>query len=289
MNAKGETKNLPAAYVLENTNRGYGYSASFTVNMAPVQGLNIMAAYTRTASKEITGMPGSNASSVLNYIGTIYGPNDPGLHNSEYVTPDRVVASVTHNDKSGNHFSLIYEATRGGMNYTYMTANDMNGDGYNYDLIYIPTDKQVADGEFRFVSEDDAKRFMDFVHADSYLSKNQGKYAESYSVYSPWLHRLDFSYKHDFKVKVGKSTNTLQLNLDVKNVLNLFNSSWGVSKYMNPDLGEGRILKYEGYDADGVATFSTPKAVNGNVDIWKKYHTLGNCWYASVGIKYMFN
>ena len=289
VNAKGETKNLPAAYVLENTNRGYGYSASFTVNMAPVQGLNIMAAYTRTASKEITGMPGSNASSVLNYIGTIYGPNDPGLHNSEYVTPDRVVASVTHNDKSGNHFSLIYEATRGGMNYTYMTANDMNGDGYNYDLIYIPTDKQVADGEFRFVSEDDAKRFMDFVHADKYLSKNQGKYAESYSVYSPWLHRLDFSYKHDFKVRVGKSTNTLQLNFDVKNVLNLFNSSWGVSKYMNPDLGEGRILKYEGYDADGVATFSTPKAVNGNVDIWKKYHTLGNCWYASVGIKYMFN
>ena len=287
--ADGTKANLPAAYVLENTNKGYGYSASFTVNMAPVQGLNLMAAYTRTASKEITGMPGSNASSVLNYIGTIYGPNDPGLHNSEYVVPDRVVASVTHNDKSGNHFSFIYEATRGGSNYTYMTANDMNGDGYNYDLIYIPTDKQVADGEFRFVSADDAQRFMDFVHADKYLSKNQGKYAESYSVYAPWLHRLDFSYKHDFKVKVGKTTNTLQLNFDVKNLLNLFNSSWGVYKYMNPDLGEGRILKYEGYDADGVATFSTPSAVNGNVDIWKKYHGLGNCWYASVGIKYMFN
>ena len=287
--ADKEVKTLPAAYVLENTNRGYGYSASFSVNMAPVEGLNLMAAYTRTASKELTGMPGSNASSVLNYIGTIYGPNNPGLHNSEYVVPDRVVASVTHNDKSGNHFSLIYEATRGGSNYTYMTANDMNGDGYNYDLIYIPTDKQVEDGEFRFVSESDATRFMDFVHADKYLSKNQGKYAEAYSVYSPWLHRLDFSYKHDFKVKVGNTTNTLQLNFDVKNVLNLFNSSWGVYKYMNPDLGEGRILKYEGIDKEGYPTFSTPAAVNGNVDIWKKYHGLGNCWYASVGIKYMFN
>ena len=289
VNAKGETKNMPAAYVLENTNKGYGYTASFSVNMAPVEGLNLMAAYTHTASKEITGMPGSNASSVLNYIGTIYGPNDPGLHNSEYVVPDRVVASVTHNDKSGNHFSLIYEATRGGSNYTYMTSNDMNGDGYNYDLIYIPTDKQVADGEFRFVSQDDADRFMAFVHADKYLSKNQGKYAESYSVYAPWLHRVDFSYKHDFKVRVGKTTNTLQLNFDIKNVLNLFNSSWGVSKYMNPDLGEGRILKYEGVDNQGYATFSTPKKVNGDVEIWKKYHGLGNCWYASVGIKYMFN
>ena len=282
-------KNLPAAYVLENTSRGYGYSGTFTVKMSPAQGLNLMAAYTHTVSKEITGMPGSNASSVLNYIGTVYGPNDPGLHNSEYVTPDRVVASISHSDKSNNHFSLIYEAWRGGYNYTYMTANDMNGDGYNYDLIYIPTDEQVANNEFRFVSADDAQRFMDYVHADKYLSKNQGKYAEAYSVYSPWVHRVDFSYKHDFKIKAGNSMNTLQLCFDVKNVLNLFNSNWGVSKYMNPSLGEGRILKYEGYDKDGYATFSTPSAVNPNTQVWNKSIGIGQCWYASVGIKYMFN
>ncbi len=281
--------NLPAAYVLENTNQGYGYSGTFTVNMRPIEGLSLMAAYTHTVSKELTGMPGSNASSVLNYMGTIYGPNDPGLHNSQYVTPDRVVASATHSDRSGNHFSFIYEAWRGGSNYTYMTANDMNGDGYNYDLIYIPTDEQVANNEFRFVSADDAQRFMDYVHADKYLSKNQGKYAESYSVYSPWTHRLDFSYKHDFKVKAGKSTNTLQLSLDIKNILNLFNSNWGVSKYMNPALGEGRILKYEGYDKDGYATFSTPAAVNPSTEVWNPSIGIGQCWYASVGIKYMFN
>ena len=285
----GKVSNLPNAYVLENTNKGYGYSGTFTMNMRPVEGLSLMAAYTHTASKELTGMPGSNASSVLNYMGTIYGPNDPGLHNSQYVTPDRFVASLTHSDRSGNHYSFIYETWRGGYNYTYMTANDMNGDGYNYDLIYIPTDQQVADREFRFVSADDEKRFMDYVHADSYLSKNQGKYAEAYSVYSPWVHRLDFSYKHDFKVKAGNSTNTLQLSLDVKNILNIFNSSWGVSKYMNPALGEGRILKYEGVDEDGYATFSTPKAVSGDANIWQRNRALGQCWYASIGIKYMFN
>ena len=282
-------KNLPAAYVLENTDKGYGYSGTLTMNMRPVEGLSLMAAYTHTVSKELTGMPGSNAASVLNYIGTIYGPNDPGLHNSQYVTPDRFVASITHNDKSGNHFSFIYETWRGGYNYSYMTANDMNGDGYNYDLIYIPTDQQVADREFRFVSEDDEKRFMDFVHADPYLSKNQGKYAEAYSVYSPWTHRVDFSYKHDFKVKAGNSTNILQLNVDIKNILNIFNSNWGVSKYMNPALGEGRILKYEGYDKDGYATFSTAAAVNPGTQMWNPSIGLGQCWYASVGIKYMFN
>ncbi len=285
----GKTTNMPNAYVLENTSKGYGYSANLTVNMRPVEGLSLMAAYTHTVSKELTGMPGSNASSVLNYMATVNGPNDPGLHNSEYVTPDRVVASITHDDKSNNHFSLIYEAWRGGYNYSYMTVNDINGDGYNYDSIYIPTDKEVENNEFRFVSTDDRDRFMAYVHKDKYLSKHQGEYAEAYSVYSPWVHRIDFSYKHDFKVDLFGATNTLQLSFDIKNVLNLFNSSWGVSKYMNSALGEGRILKYEGVDAEGYATFSTPAAYGADTQTFVPYHAIGQCWYASIGLKYMFN
>ena len=278
-----------SAYVLENTHRGYGWSATASINMEPVKGLYLSAAYTHTASKEITGMPGSNASSVLNYMGTVNGPNDPGLHNSQYVTPDRFFANLSYSDKCGNHFGIIYETWRGGYNYSYMTQNDINGDGYNYDLIFIPTDEQVANGDFRFVSEEDADRFLDYVHNDKYLSKHQGEYAEAYSVYSPWVHRIDFSYKHDFKVRIGKSVNTLQLSFDLKNALNLFNSNWGVSKYMNPDLGEGRILKYDGVDKEGYATFSTAKAYSGTNETWQRLHSIGQCWYASVGIRYMFN
>ncbi len=285
----GKATNLPNAYVLENTNKGYGYSANLTLNMRPVDGLSLMAAYTHTVSKELTSMPGSNASSVLNYMATVNGPNDPGLHNSQYVTPDRVVASITHDDKSNNHFSLIYEAWRGGYNYSYMTVNDINGDGYNYDAIYIPTDKEVENREFRFVSNDDRDRFMAYVHKDKYLSKHQGEYAEAYSVYSPWVHRIDFSYKHDFKLDLFGAVNTLQVSFDIKNVLNLFNSSWGVSKYMNSALGEGRILKYEGVDAEGYATFSTPSAYGADTKTFVPYHAIGQCWYASIGLKYMFN
>ena len=277
------------AFVLENTHKGYGYSGSVTVNMRPVEGLSLMAAYTHTASKELTGMPGSAAESAFTYVPTVEGPNNIKLHNSQYVTPDRAVASATYSDKSGNHFSMIYEAWRGGANYSYMLANDMNGDGYNYDALYIPTEKQVADKEFRFVSEDDANRFMAYVNGDKYLSQNKGKYAEAYSVYSPWVHRLDFSYKHDFKVKAGDSVNKLQLSLDVKNILNLFNSKWGVSKYMNSDLNDGRILKFEKVDAEGYPVFSTPAKVNANVQTFVPNIAIGQCWYASVGIKYMFN
>jgi hypothetical protein len=249
-----------------------------------------MAAYTHTVSKEITGMPGSSAESAFTYVPTSQGPNNIPLHNSQYVTPDRIVANATIHDKSGNHYSLIYETWRGGFNYSYMMVNDINSDGYNYDAIYVPTDQEVASGAFRFVSEDDKTRFMDYVHNDNYLKDHQGEYAEAYSVYSPWVHRVDFAYKHDFKLAVANTTHRLQLSLDVKNVLNLFDSSWGVSKYLNPAIGsEARILKYEGVDADGYATFSTPKSISGSTETFVPYHNIGQCWYASVGLKYFFN
>lgn len=283
-------RNGTSAFVLENTNKGYGYSASATVNMTPIPEVNIMAAYTHTASKEITSMPGSNAESAFTYVPTVAGPNYIDLHNAINVIPDRFIASVTHNDHCGNHFSLVYETWRGSSNYSYMLTNDMNGDSYAYDAVYIPTDAQVKNGDFRFVSDSDRDRFMAFVHKDKYLSKHQGQYAEAYSVYSPWVHRVDFSYKHDFKVKAGKTTNILQLGFDIKNLLNLFNSNWGVMKILNPEIGtEARILKYEGADAEGYATFSTPKGITGNTKTFTPNHAIGQCWYASIGIKYMFN
>ena len=285
----GDFRSNTKAFVLENTSRGYGWSANITLTARPIETLSLMAAYTHTVSKDVTGMPGSNAESAFTYVPTYEGPNNIRLHNSQYVTPDRFVFSATHSDKHGNHLSLIYETWRGGYSYSYMMANDMNGDGYSYDAIYVPTDKQVADGEFRFVSEDDKIRFMDYVHNDSYLKDHQGEYAEPYSVYSPWVHRVDLSYKHDFKVSLGKTTHKLQLSCDIKNLMNLFNSKWGVSKYMNSSLNSGRILKYEGADKDGYATFSTPSAVSGNTKTWVRNHAIGQCWYASVGIKYIFN
>jgi len=286
-NAAG--KALPNAFVLDNTSKGYGWSANVTLNAQPAEWISLMAAYTHTVSKELTGMPGSDASSAFTYIPSVEGPNHMRLHNSQYVTPDRIVAGATINDKCGNHYSLIYETWRGGYNYSYMTTNDINGDGYNYDVVYVPTDQQVADRQFRFVSDDDRDRFMAFVHSDDYLKNHQGEYAEAYSVYSPWVHRVDFSYKHDFCLNLGNTSHTLQLSFDMKNVLNFFNSSWGVSKYLNPAIGtEARILKYEGVDADGYATFSTPKSINGNTELWTLNHNIGQCWYASVGVKYFF-
>lgn len=286
----GGYRTITKAFVLENTSLGYGWSANITLNAQPTKWLNLMAAYTHTVAKDVTGMPGSNAESAFTYVPTVEGPNYIKLHNSQYTTPNRLVASLTADDKCGNHYSIIYEGWHGGSNYSFMTVNDINSDGYNYDAIYVPTDDEVANNQFRFVSADDKTRFMDYVHANDYLKNQQGKYAEAYSVYSPWVHRVDVGYKHDFAVKAGNTKHKLQLSLDVKNVMNLFNSSWGVGKYLNPLIGsEARILKYEGVDADGVATFSTPSSINGNTQTFTPSYSLGQCWYALIGIKYFFN
>jgi hypothetical protein len=73
-------------------------------------------------------------------------------------------------------------------------------------------------------------------------------------------------------------------------VLNLFNSKWGVAKYLNPAIGsDARILKYEGMDAQGFPTFSTPSSIHGDTQTFVRNKAIGQCWNASIGIKYIFN
>jgi len=282
-------RNQTKTFVLENTSKGYGWSMAVSLNAQPSKYLSLYASYTHLVKKEITNLPGNAAEGTLSNIPSINGPNNIKLHNAYNMIPDRLFAAATIHDISGNHFSIVYEGVRGDNKYTYMLANDMNGDGYIYDLLYIPTDQQVANGNYRFVSINDQKRFMDYIHSNDYLRKHQGEYAEAYSHYSPWVHRIDFSYKHDFQLQLGQQLHKLQLSLDIKNMLNLFNNKWGVSKVMNPDLNNGRILKYEKTDADGYPVFSTPNEVKGDVKTFVPNKVIGQCWYAAIGIKYMFN
>ena len=279
----GATYTGTNAYVLTNTNKGYGYTANILINAQPIPELNITASYTHTVQKEVSGMPGSNAESAFTYIPTIEGPNNIGLHNSQYVTPDRAFVNLTYNDKGNNHYSLFFEAWRGGGNYSYMYSQDLNKDGYAYDLIYIPA---TAD-EVKWATPADAENFFAFVEQDKYLSANKGKYAEAYSVYSPWAYGLDFRFAHDFKVKVGQSTNVLQLNVDFNNILNMFNPAWGVSKYMNSSINEGRILSVDHINNNGEPVFKSN--VKAGMSTWTPSSSIGQCWYFQVGVKYMFN
>ena len=128
------------AYVLTNSKEGYGYTINAAINTTPFKNFNLSAAYTHTESKEISGMPGSAATSAYSGLYSIDGPTFVGLQRSQYVIPDKVTASVGYMfpalfDGDGVRINLFYTAFSAG-GYSYFYSNDMNGDGISTDLMY---------------------------------------------------------------------------------------------------------------------------------------------------------
>lgn len=280
--ADGTTKQFTGmAAVLTNTSRGYGWTANITVNAEPVKNLRLMAAYTHTVNKRVSGMPGSNASSAWTSLYTINGPNFPSVQTVSTVIPDRFVANASY--KYGKeHFSVFYEGYRSG-GYSFYYGSDINGDNVGYDLMYIPRD----DSEIKFASDDDRIAFWDFVEQDDYLKNHKGEYAEAFSAHGPWVHKIDFRWAHDFDLKVGSTQHKLQLSLDIQNIGNLFNSKFGVEKVMTVNsCNSGKILSVKEIK-DGVPVFKCN--VPQGASTYEFSNSNGQCWRMQVGVKYFFN
>lgn len=277
------------AYMLSNTNEGWGAIGNITVKAKPVKNLDVMLAYTHTESKEVSGMPGSNAASAYNGLIQVNGPHLPDVQRSQYVVPNKIIGSLSYrlpyaNNHMATTFGLFYTAASPyGNSFTY--SNDMNGDGYATDLIYIPSEK----GEVNFVSAADEDAFFAFVDQDNYLSKHKGEYAEAYAARAPIVHNFDLRLLQDFSVNVGKTTHTLQFSLDILNFGNMLNSEWGVNQTM-ADSKYGQILKYEGKDANNVPTFSMAKDSNGDYlkNTYSTYYNYNQCWQMQIGLRYIF-
>ena len=282
---------VSSADVLTNTSKGYGWTANITLNAEPIKNLPLMLAYTHTESKEVSGMPGSNANSAWQGLYTINGPNFADVQRSQYVTPDRIIASAAYklpynSNYASTQLSLFYTGySPNGTSFCY--TNDMNGDGIQNDLMYIPKD----DSEIIFTNEADRVAFWNFVEQDKYLRNNKGSYAEAYAGRAPWVHRFDFRVAQNFSVRAGKTTNTLQVSLDIMNVGNLLKSSWGVTKN-SENANNGRILKYEGLDSNtNRPMYSMWKDKQGNAPTttyaYNRY--FGETWKLQVGVRYIFN
>ena len=288
--ADGQTAKFTGnACMLTNTSKGYGWTASIQLNAEPIKNLYLTAAYTHTVNREVTGMPGSNASSAWSYLHTVNGPNTAEVQNSGYVTPDRVIANISY--KYGkDHFSLFYSGySPSGWSYCY--SNDFNGDGLAYDLMYIPRD----DSEIKFVSDNDRIAFWNYVEQDDYLKNHKGEYADAYAARSPWVHSFDFKWAHDFDLKVGKTTHKLQLIANVENIGNLLNSKWGVAQTA-PGMTNSMIKLLSVANTADVKNGAQPifrMATNADGSYlsktWDYNHSYGQCWRLQLGVKYYFN
>ncbi len=277
------------AYVLANNSEGWGAIGNITIVAEPIENLNVMVAYTQTESKEVSGMPGSAAWSAYNGQIQVNGPHLPMSQRSQYVVPNKAIASVSYmlpyaNDHMSTAFNLFYSGfSFDGYSFTY--DNDMNNDGYGTDLIYIPAER----GDVQFVSTADEDAFFAFMEQDSYLSKHQGEYAEAYAARAPWVHSFDLRVAQNFSINAGDTKHTLQLTLDFLNFGNLINSEWGVSKNMF-NSNNGQILNYEGVDASNVPSFSMVTDDDGDylTESYSTYYNYLQCWQLKIGARYIF-
>lgn len=278
------------AYVLSNTSKGFSAIGNITVNAEPIEDLKLMAAYTYTEAKEVSGMPGSNAQSAYTGLFTVNGPHLPDLQRSQYVVPNKVIGSLTYklpwsNNilKSASFFSLFYSGYSPN-GYSFIYSNDMNGDGIAADLIYIPKDR----GDIKFINIANEDAFFKFMENDNYLKANKGKYAEANAARSPWVHSFDLRLLRDYYIKVGTSNHTLQFSMDFINVGNMLNSEWGVEKNNNIS-GNGKILKYESKDANNVPSYSFNKVSGAYPENTYGYNSnFFQTWKLQVGAKYSF-
>jgi len=287
------------AMVLVNNSDGYGYNFSTVITAEPVENMKAMVAYTYTVVKEISGNPGSQANSAWQGQPSIDGPNELKIQNSQYVTPNKVIGSLSYRKEYAQFLAssigIFYSGFNSGR-YSWVYSSDMNKDGVNNDLMYIPVNSseiQFKEGANGFTAAQQAEAFMKFINQDPYLSINKGKYAEANSAKMPWVNRFDLKFAQDFIIKTGNSRNTLQFSLDILNFGNLLNDSWG-TVMTNAPSNYGKVLKYESIDANKRPVYSMySTTVDGVKKLAEKsfdmYNKTSNTWQLQFGIRYIFN
>ena len=251
----------------------------------------MMAAYTRSASKSASEGIGDQVSSAFNTMTyASMGSNVAELGHSAYVSPNRLIANISYRIPEGNFgattIGLFYEGYNhcyvGNYSYTRYSyvmndgKNAITGDGGAANLIYIPTDEDLA--KMTFVDKDgnvdeaNKAAYAEFIKGDKYLSKHRGEYSERGAVVAPWQHRFNFKVAQDFDFMVAERKNTIQVSLDINNVGNLLNSNWGVYKKLSSDT----ILKYK----DEKYTFTAPK--------WSNVTTVASTWEMLLSLRWFF-
>ena len=277
-------KGLNNAYYITNAGKN-GHYYSFTVKAEKEfrNGLSLMAAYTHSGSKNVIDGIGDQVSSAYNTnTFNVHGSNNAELGYSSYVAPHRVIASVGYNKALNKNviatLGLFYEGFNYGYvggysynRYSYTLSSCVTGDKGASNLMYIPTDKELA--SMPFAKEDNKKAFASFLASDKYLSKHRGEYATRGGAVMPWYNSFNFKFATDIILNTTGRQNKLTVGVDVNNVGNLICGRWGNVQ----ELSTSSILKWDGSNY----TFTQPT--------WNKYAGFASTWSAMLSFRYTFN
>ena len=275
----------------------YSITASLAKNFA--FGLNLSASYTYSKAKSYGDGVGDQVSSAYyNNRYSINGNNDVELGYGTYVAPNRLLIAASYKKDYGKNFGsevgLVYEGMNMGYaggysctRYSYtMTSNIVNDYGSN-NLIFIPASREALEGwnfsdNGTYTAEQQKDDFWKYIEQDSYLKNHKGEYAERGGAVMPWHHQLDFKFNQNFYLKVGGQKNTLQFGVDIKNLANLLNHSWGLYKSVN----NMSLLKYDS------KSNSYQFQRNGKEALTKTYSNLtsfNSTYSVQFSIRYIFN
>ncbi len=301
-----------SATVLTNTNvKGHAVSATLGISVPNYKGFSGSIFYNYASAKEVSANAGSSASSAWGGSATVNGPNDQILHTSAFAIPHRVVANLSYRLEYANHLAttigIYYNgSSQGRFSYTYYS--DINRDGQNADLIYLPknlssltfVDRVDANGKVLFTAAQQAEALEKFVKEND-LEKYQGKYLPRNGFLMPWLNRFDVKVLQDIFTNIGGRKNSLQLSLDVINFGNLINKNWGIQSRLNngqllfgnkmvPGVNNGKpVLNTASTPVSGIPEFNM-NVINGELPTtpFQNVSTLGTTWQIQLGVRYTF-
>jgi len=265
-----------------------------------------MVAYTYGMAKDIQSVGSTVQANIptvagQNYLTTSYSDNDirhriSGYASYRFEYGDKIGGSTTISlgmvSTSGSKISYTYPTSGGG--------NDLNGDGQNNDLLYVPNQASdllfapiAASSSFAGATPAEQQAAFDaYIEGNDYLKTRRGEYAERNGGYFPWLTRFDLTVVQEFSVKVGakEKRNTIQLRADILNVGNLINDKWGVSYQATTTAP----LSVASINAQGqpVYRLATQTQSDGTTTLLKdsfiKSATIDNVWQMQLGIRYIF-
>lgn len=226
-------------YLLSNTKEGYRYSITGTIARTFVKKLNVSTSYTYGQSKDLSN--GVRNSMESNWqLNQALVPNNPSLSYSNFDIRHRIVSSISYNQdwkRAGKTNISLFVSAQSGSPFSYGIVNgSIQGLPQQVSLAYIPQ-REEAISYFKDITTqtavEQAAAFNQFIDGNKYLSSRRGKFTERNKGRTPWNVQTDLHISHELLVN-DKKSQSLSFTVDIMNVANLINKSWGV-QYFSPN------------------------------------------------------
>ena len=265
---------------IENVNKSADKATQFTVQLQKSfgNGLEFNAAYTYSHVLDLFSYTSDITGSNFNFgelDGTIANRN---LRTSVYDRPNKISLSGTVNAPFDSRFSLIYVGISGSP-FTYTISNDANGDGVGgNDAVYVPKDPS----DMSYKTAADSININNYINGEPCLRENRGRLLPRNSCRNPWQNQLNARLSKVIPTWGGQS---VEVTVDMINVLNFINSSWGLTR-ITGGFEETNLVRMTGYNTvaqRGVYSYLTQtKNAVSNVN------SLGSRWVFQLGARYTF-